>query len=106
MAFMGIFLLAWFFMFIVIALVCVFVFVFIPCLIIFIINLVNGIRHKWPKRHLIPTIVTGIVLSIILAISLVLIILIAIARVSQGQVESTDSEAMIALHYLLQQINI
>ena len=34
-------------------------FVFIPCLIIAIINLVKGIKNHWPKRNLIPLIITG-----------------------------------------------
>ena len=104
MAFMGILVLAWVAMLIIIAMVCVFLFVFVPCLIIFIINLVKAIKNKWPKRNIVAVIITGIVLSIILSVSIALVLLIALSNEGSGQVETSSSEAAIALQYLLLQI--
>ena len=39
-------------------------FIFLPCLIIAIINLVKGIQNHWPKRNLIPFIITSSIASI------------------------------------------
>lgn len=44
--------------------------VFIPALIIFIINLVKGIKYKWPKKYLIPVIITGVILAIFATLAL------------------------------------
>ena len=105
MAFMGIFLFGWLaFLFAMIVLLTI-VFVFIPCLIIFIINLAKGIRNKWPKRHLIPTIFTGIFLSIIITFLLGLLFLVLIIRSGSSDAGSSSAQAAIALHYYLQLIN-
>ena len=104
MGFMGILVLAWAFMFVFIAAICVFLFVFIPCLIIFIINLVKAIKNKWPKGNTVAVIITGVVLSIIIALTLALAIFISIASTGSGEVDATSSEAAISLLYLIPQI--
>ena len=50
-------------------------FVFIPCLIIAIINLVKGKKNHWPRRNVIPLIITGVIDILFI----LLFILIAIA---------------------------
>ena len=98
MGFMGIFVLAWVAMLIFFIAIFVFVFVFIPCLIIFIINLVKGIKNHWPKRNMTGVIITGIILSVIVAFAVGFTVMIAIEQAS-----TSTSEAAIALHYLLSQ---
>lgn len=46
------------------------VLIFVPALIIFIINLVKGIKYKWPKKYLIPVIITGVILAIFATLAL------------------------------------
>ena len=104
MAFMGTLVLALVAMLIFIIAICVFLFVFTPCLIIFIINLVKGIKNKWPKSNMVAVIITGIVLSIIISFTLAFFILVTVNREGAGEVETSASEAAIALQYLLLQI--
>ena len=81
--------------------VAIILFVFIPCLIIFIINLVNGISKKWPKRHLIPTIITGIVLSVVITLALGLVFLILLIRAGSGDADTNSSQVAVALYNYL-----
>ena len=105
MAFMGIFALSIFLMMFIIIVACVIIFVFVPCLIIFIINLVKGITNKWPKRNLITTIVTGIILTGIIIAAAALMVFVGMFKATSDVVEgAASSEAAIALQYLLSQI--
>ena len=104
MAFMGIYLLMWIAVLLFFAAVFVLLFIFIPCLIIFIINLVKAINNKWPRHNTVAVVITSIVLSIIITIALAFLILIAIARNYSGQATEATSNAAIALQYLLLQI--
>ena len=101
MAFMGIFAVSILLMVIAIIFICVLLFVFIPCLIIFIINLVKGIIHKWPKRNIVGVVITGIILGTLITGYLVLMLISAIIEAGQGASEVTSSEAAIAMQYLL-----
>ena len=105
MGFMGILVLAWAAMLIFFIAIFVFVFVFIPCLIIFIINLVKGIKNHWPKRNMTGVITTGIVLSVIVAFMVGFAVMIAVVNNNAEQASPSTSEAAIALCYLLSQIN-
>ena len=104
MAFMGIFILGWFAFMIFFIIICVILFVFIPCLIIFIINLVKGIKHKWPKRHLIPAIVTSVILTIIIVMAIGLLVLVLVIRSGATPVNESTASASIALRHFIGQI--
>ena len=87
-----------------IVIIFVILFVFIPCLIIFIINLVKGITHKWPKKNLVGTIITGIILGTIICFTIALAIIIGILQADNEQAVTSSSEAAIALQYFFLQI--
>ena len=59
MAFIGIFVVGWLLVLVLVLIACAILFVFIPCLTIAIINLVKGIKNHWPKRNIIPLVITG-----------------------------------------------
>ena len=101
MAFMGIFALSIMLMVFFIIIVCVILFIFIPCLIIFIINLVKGITHKWPKRNLAGTIITGIILSVLISFTVALFLIAAILQAGNEEAVTSSSEAAISLLYLI-----
>ena len=104
MAFMGIFLLSWFVLMFFLIIFAVILFVFVPCLIIFIINIVKGAQSKWPKKHLVPAIITGVVLSVLITIAFGLALFIVLIREGSGYGDSSSAQAAIALHYYLQLI--
>ena len=77
-------------------------FIFIPCLIIAIINLVKGAKNKWPKRNVIPLIITGpisILFLIAITIFLIAALIVYISTPSFGS--SSSSSAQIALLYFM-----
>ena len=59
MAFIGIFLLAWAFLGILIIIGCAILFFFIPCTILSIISLVQGIKYHWQRHNIIILSVTA-----------------------------------------------
>ena len=70
-------------------------FVFIPCLIIAIINLVQGARHHWPKRNVIPLIITGTIASLFILLFLMGAVLSATGGSSSSAASSSRSAAQI-----------
>ena len=104
MAFFGIIIVMWLFILILVVIGCLILFVFIPCLVIAIINLVQGVRHDWPKRNIIPLAITG-------SISIIFIILITLYLVWRFSIyqeptydSSSSSEMALSLYYLLTSI--
>ena len=71
MAFFGIFLVGILLWFVLVIIALAVLFIFVPCLIIAIINLVQGVKNNWPKRNIIPLAITG-------SIALIFIILFTI----------------------------
>ena len=65
MAFIGIFFVTWLLIIILIAIAFVFFFIYIPALVLAIINLVQGIKHNWPRRNIIFVSVTTPIVVII-----------------------------------------
>ena len=61
----------------IILIICAIVFIFIPCLIIAIVNLVKGIKNKWPKRNIIPLAITGPI-SVLFIIAMLIFLMCAI----------------------------
>ena len=93
MAFIGIFFII---IFLFILFVSLFGFVFIPCLIISIINLVQGIKHRWPKKNIIPLAITGsIVLLFVIAFLAVLVLYIKSGSPSINYNDYTSESANI-----------
>ena len=104
MAFFGIFIVMWLLIIILIVIACAILFVFIPCLVFAIINLVNGIRHNWPRRNIVFLSITG-------TISVIFIILIGYYLVWRFTVyvpptydDGSTSEMATSIVYLLSQI--
>ena len=102
---MGILVIAWAAMLIFLAAIFIFIFVFIPCLIIFITNLVKAIKNKWPKNNTVAVVITGIVLSVIISVALAFCIMVALANANSEVTPTSDSSIDTALQYLLSQIN-
>ena len=81
---------------------CAIVFIFIPCLIIAIINLVKGAKNKWPKRNVIPLVITGpISIFFLLAITIFLIAALVVYITNPSFGTSSSSSAQIALLYFM-----
>ena len=79
-------------------------FIFIPCLIIAIINLVKGAKNKWPKRNVIPLVITGpISILFLLAITIFLIaaLVVYITNPSFATTSSSSSQIASSLQLLL-----
>ena len=64
MAFIGIFVVAWLLVLILIVIGFLILFVFLPCLVLAIINLVQGIKKHWPKVNIILFSITASIASI------------------------------------------
>ena len=103
MAFFGIFIVMWLLIIILIVIGCLLLFVFIPCLVLAIINLVQGVKHNWPKRNIVLLSITG-------TISVIFIILIAYYLVWRftnyvpPYEDGSTSEMATSVVYLLSQI--
>lgn len=97
MAFIGIFVVGWLLFFIFILFICLILFVFIPCLVISIVNLVQGIKNHWPKRNIIPLAITGTITILFLAFFLYLIIA---SIIHHNDVETTSSASQQAMQLL------
>ena len=104
MAFFGIFIVAWLLVLILIIIGCIILFVFIPCLIISIVNLVNGIRHHWPRRNIVGLAITGSITAIFLTLFTIYFIWRFTIYVPPENDVSSSSEMATALYYLLLQI--
>lgn len=81
-------------------------FIFIPCLIIAIVNLVKGAKNKWPKRNVIPLIITGpISILFLLAITIFLIaaLIVYISNPSFGSSSSSSAQIVSTISLLLLQ---
>ena len=77
-------------------------FIFIPCLIISIINLVKGIKNHWPKRNLIPLLVTSpFSILFLLAITIFLIAALVVYITNPSFATSSSSSAQITLLYFM-----
>ena len=77
-------------------------FIFIPCLIIAIINLVKGVKNKWPKRNVIPLVITGpISILFLLAITIFLIAALVVYITNPSFVTSSSSSTQTALLYFM-----
>ena len=99
MAFFGIFIVMWLLIIILIVIGCLLLFVFIPCLVLAIINLVQGVRHNWPKRNIVLLAITG-------TISVIFIILIGYYLVWRFMIyvppyeDGSTSESIDQIYYL------
>ena len=93
MAFFGILIVSWIMMIIIFFVVAVFLFVFVPCLIISIINLVNGIQNHWPKRNIITLAITGsvVVLLFVIFITFVVVLILTYQMPIDNGEEATSS---------------
>lgn len=77
-------------------------FIFIPCLIIAIINLVKGVKNKWPKRNIIPLVITGpISILFLLAITIFLIAALVVYITNSSFATSSSSSTQTALLYFM-----
>ena len=77
-------------------------FIFIPCLIIAIINLVKGVKNKWPKRNIIPLVITGpISILFLLAITIFLIAALVVYITNPSFATSSSSSTQTALLYFM-----
>lgn len=104
MAFFGIFLLAWAALLFFIILIFVMLFIFLPCLVLFIVSLVNGVKYKWPiwTRIIFP--ITAIVVSIFVTLITWYLIWRFGFYVPPYYSGHSTSEAAMAINYLLSQI--
>ena len=104
MAFFGIFIVMWLLIIILVVIACAILFIFIPCLVFAIINLVNGIRHNWPRRNIVFLSITGTV-SIIFIIAICLYLVWRFGIYQDPYADGgTSSEISPAIYYLLVQI--
>ncbi len=95
MAFIGIFFLSIFAIFIFIAILSV----FIPSFIIALVNLIQGIRHNWPKKNIVLLAVFG---TIALSIILIWFITFLYNQISKsGTTSSSTSELVIINNYIM-----
>ena len=69
--------------------------IFVPAVIIFIINLVKAIKLKWPKKHLIPVIITGVIISVVILLILDFIFDQIKQNVAQLNMQSSSSIALL-----------
>jgi H+/Cl- antiporter ClcA len=95
MAFIGIFFLSIFAIFIFIAILSV----FIPSFIIALVNLIQGIRHNWPKKNIVLLAVFGTIAG---SIILIWFITFLYNQISQsGATSSSTSELVIINNYIM-----
>ena len=95
MAFIGIFFLSIFAIFIFIAILSV----FIPSFIIALVNLIQGIRHNWPKKNIVLLAVFGTIAG---SIILIWFITFLYNQISQsGTTSSSTSELVIINNYIM-----
>ena len=95
MAFIGIFFLSIFAIFIFIAILSV----FIPSFIIALVNLIQGIRHNWPKKNIVLLAVFGTIAG---SIILIWFITFLYNQISQsGTTSSSASELVIINNYIM-----
>ena len=95
MAFIGIFFLSIFAIFIFIAVLSV----FIPSFIIALVNLIQGIRHNWPKKNIVLLAVFGTIAG---SIILIWFITFLYNQISQsGTTSSSTSELVIINNYIM-----
>ena len=92
MAFIGVFILViigWVLLIMAIA-------ILIPCLVIFIINLVKGIQNHWPKRNIVGVAITGTVLGLFTLLLIYFIIQNSLPRVDN----TVSSSARAIIDYI------
>ena len=65
MAFIGIFLVMWLLILILIVVGFILLFIYIPAIVLGIINLVQGVKHHWPKRNVVIVSITAPIVFII-----------------------------------------
>jgi H+/Cl- antiporter ClcA len=95
MAFIEIFFLSIFAIFIFIAILSV----FIPSFIIALVNLIQGIRHNWPKKNIVLLAVFGTIAG---SIILIWFITFLYNQISQsGTTSSSTSELVIINNYIM-----
>ena len=75
-------------------------FIFIPCLIIAIINLIKGAKNKWPKRNVIPLVITGPI-SILFLLTITIFLIAALVIYISNPSFGSSSSAQIALLYFM-----
>ena len=86
----------------VVLIICAILLIFIPCLIIAIINLVKGVKNKWPKRNIIPLVITGpISILFLLAITIFLIAALVVYITNPSFATSSSSSTQTALLYFI-----
>ena len=71
-------------------LVLIVLFVFVPCFIIALINLIKGAKNGWPKRNVIPLIITGSIC--------VLIILLGVYLWATGRASASDTSSSVRVY--------
>ena len=91
MAFIGIFFLSIFAIFIFIAVLSV----FIPSFIIALVNLIQGIRHNWQKKNIVLFAVFGTIAG---SIILIWFITFLYNQISQSGATSTTSEELVIIN--------
>ena len=94
MGFIGVFLLLAVVVWIIVGL---FLFIFVPCLVISIVNLVQGIKHHWPKRNIIPLAITG---SVVVIITLLCLWLFMIYSTNKNDPSSSEEVAYQAVNQI------
>ena len=104
MAFFGIFLLAWVALLVFIIIICALVFVFAPCLVLSIVSLVQGLKHRWPLWTKILLGITGTIVTIFLIFIIWYLVWRFGFYVEPTYDEGSSSEMATAIYYLLLQI--
>ena len=86
----------------IIIIACAILFIFIPCLIIAIINLVKGIKNHWPKRNIIPLVITGSISSLfIIAFTVFLFLALFAYLINPTSTDSSSAQIASNLLFLL-----
>lgn len=101
MAFFGIFILAWVALLIFIIIIGLLVLVFLPCLVLSIVALVNGIRHRWPIWCRILLSVTGTIVTVFLFFIIWYLVWRFAIYVPPAYEKDCSSEAVKAVYYLI-----
>ena len=83
----------------IVTIICAILFIFIPCLIIAIINLIKGIKHHWPKRNIIPLVITGSI-SMLFILAFIVFLILALCVYLMNPTAASSSSAEIASSFL------
>ena len=101
MGFIGVFLLLAVVIWIIVGL---FICIFVPCLVVSIVNLVQGIKHNWPKRNIIPLAITGSVVVIITLLCVWLVMVYSTTKTNSSSSEEVAYQAVNQIYDFIQMI--